>query len=207
MALLFFLALATASAAELPKNFLPLPLVKQTADYDCGAASLYSVLVYWDAYNGDETGLFPLLATTPKDGTDPVHLVIGADHYGLKAGITEHMTLDDLRDALERGDTVILDLQAWRDGKTKKTAWKDDWDDGHYVVLLAMDEENAFVMDPSAEGGYAWLPQTELVERWHDFEDRHGPKVHYHHLGIIIHGNPHAAGKPHGRPGRLIRME
>src|SRR6185503_8792471 len=59
-----FLALLTpVKAAELPRVFLPLPLVTQTTHYDCGPASLYSVLVFWDAYNGDETSLFPLLDT------------------------------------------------------------------------------------------------------------------------------------------------
>ncbi|MBI3552328.1 MAG: C39 family peptidase [Elusimicrobia bacterium] len=208
-ALLLALAIAGPAAAEpaLPANFLPLPLVAQTTHYDCGAAALYSVLVYWGVYNGDETSLFPLLQTTPKDGTDPFHIVFGADHYGLKAGLSENMRLDDLRDALERGDTVIVDLQAWRDKKAKPLKWADDWDDGHYVVLSAMDAQYAYFMDPSAEGAYAYLPLTELLERWHDFEDRNGPIQRYRRLGVVIRGEPRKSSRPRGRPAKLIRME
>jgi predicted double-glycine peptidase len=205
--LLAGLLASSASAVELPKTFLPLPLVQQTTHYDCGPASLYATLVFWDAYNGDETSLFPLLDTTPKDGTDPFHMALGAEHFGLKAALHENMTLDDLRDALELEHTVILDIQAWRDEKTKKIPWAKDWDDGHYVVLLAMDAENAYFMDPSAEGAYAYIPLGELMDRWHDFEDRHKPAIYYRRLGIVISGNPNAAKKPRGRPSKLIRME
>jgi len=207
-ALSLLLAFAPAARAEpkLPASFIALPLVRQTTDYDCGAASLYSVLVYWRAYAGDETALFPLLHTTPKDGTDPQHLVLGAEHYGLTAGLSERMTIDDLRGALELGETVILDLQAWREKTAKPVAWKDDWDDGHYVVLAAMDQENAYVMDPSVDGGYAWLPINELLDRWHDFEDRAGAVVRYRRLGVVIRGANKHVGTP-GRPSRLVRME
>ena len=185
--LVWTLAGYALASPGLPAGALAVPLVRQATSYSCGAAALQSVLAYWGAYDGGESGLYALLATTPKDGTDPVHLASGAVHFGLKAELREGMTLDELRRLLDSGDTVILDLQAWRvAGAT--VSWQDDWEDGHYVVLVGMDAKNAYVMDPSTLGRYAWLPLTELEERWHDYEDRDGPIRRYLRLGIVIRG-------------------
>jgi predicted double-glycine peptidase len=200
IALAFLLALPASAAPKI----LPVPLIAQTTDYDCGPTALASVLKYWGVFDGKGTDLFGALETTPKDGTDPVHLVRGAAKFGLKAGLATNMTVQDLRDALERGDTVILDVQAWRDEKTKKLAWKDDWDDGHYVVLAGLDTRKAYVMDPSTHGTYAWLPIRELEERWHDFEDRHGAREEYRRLGIVISGTKPLSAAP---VSGLARME
>jgi hypothetical protein len=114
------------------------------------------------------------------------------------------MSLDDLRAALARGDTVILDLQAWHDPLREviEKGWKEIWDDGHYVVLIAMDERFAYFMDPSTETGYVYVPLDELMDRWHDYEDRHGFVQRYYRLGLTIRGKK---GRP-AYPGRLVRM-
>jgi hypothetical protein len=98
------------------------------------------------------------------------------------------MTLEDLRAALKRGETLILDIQAWRDESEANTPWEDLWEDGHYVVLSAMDSKNAYFMDPSVMGSYAFIPLSELPGRWHDYENRTGPVRRYYQLGILISG-------------------
>ncbi len=194
---------ASHAAVQLPENTLPVPLIAQATDYSCGPATLLSVLLYWQVYDGSESSLYPILDTTPKDGTDPPHLVAGAEHFGLKAGLSSPMSLSDLKGALELGETVILDLQAWRGDQSKKLAWKDVWEEGHYVVLVGMDKDNAYVMDPSTRGSYAYLPLSELEERWHDYEDRAGSVRRYHRLGVIIRGDKHLRNLQ----APLVRME
>jgi predicted double-glycine peptidase len=208
---LFYALIGTAYAApKLPADYLPLPLIRQTTSYDCGPTALLSVLRYWQVYDEDHGGgdadLFPLLATTAKDGTDPPHLVAGARHFSLNAQLHENMAPEELRDALDAGATVILDLQAWRDEKTKRIAWKDDWEDGHYVVLAGMDKKNAYIMDPSTKDSYAWLPVSELLERWRDYEDRNGYIQRYQRSAIVITG-AHALPRPPSHPATLERME
>lgn len=190
-----------AAEPKLPPDFLPVPLVRQSTDYSCGAAALLATLYYWKAYDGMESSLYPLLKTTPADGTEPAALAAGARSLGLKAELRENMTLDGLGSALKKGETVILDLQAWRTpGST--VAWAATWEDGHYVVLVGMDKTYLYVMDPSTPASYAYLPVAEFLDRWHDYENRRGKRREYIHAGIVIRGTKNLKKFPAGL-GRL----
>jgi predicted double-glycine peptidase len=178
--------------------------VRQRTDYSCGPAALLSILKYWRAFDGDETALYGPLETDPKHGTEPAKLREVARRYGLRAEMRQGMVVGDLRRALAAGESVILVIQAWREGPSARLPWRDVWDDGHYVVLAALDEANAYFMDPSTPGAYAYIPLAELPERWHDYEDRHGPVERFHRLGLRIRGErPWAKTTPSGRPVRL----
>ena len=122
-----------------------------------------------------------------EDGTIPEKLAQVAAKKNLQAEIYESQTLGDLKAALKRGDTVILDIQAWADGSP--LPWRDTWEDGHYVVLAGMDKNNIFVMDPSVHSGYGYIPKHEFVDRWHDY-DQSGVSIrHHYHLALFIHGS------------------
>ncbi len=184
-----------AAEPKLPSNYLPVPLIRQATDYSCGAAALLSTLYYWNAYDGMESSLYPLLATTPADGTEPAKLAEGARSFGLDAQVRENLSLEDLHASLKKGETVILDLQAWRTpGST--TPWSATWEDGHYVVLVGMDKSHLYVMDPSTPASYAFLPRAEFLERWHDYENRTGKRREYIHAGIVIRGKKSAGAYP-----------
>lgn len=188
---------------KLPETFLPVPIMRQATDYSCGAASLLAVLYYWKTYGGTESSLYLSLKTSEEYGTDYKKIGEVAKQFGLEAQDQENLTLSDLRQALKREETVILDLQAWRDSKNKHIPWSETWEDGHYVVLIAMDNHYAYVMDPSAGPGYAYLSLKELLERWHDYENRKGYIQRYYQLGIIIHGQTSLKNFP----APLVRME
>lgn len=190
---------------RLPREALLAPLLEQTTSYACGPAALLSVLRYWDVFKGSETALHEPLDTHPDHGTEPEKLVEVAKKYGLEATQKTETSLDDLRAGLGRGELVILDIQAWRWGDDLKTPWKDTWERGHYVVLVGMDERYAYVSDPLTPEGYCYLPLKELLERWHDYEDRRGPRVEHRNLAIFIKGrkDPVPAQRPRGRPIRI----
>jgi predicted double-glycine peptidase len=193
-------ASATAAPA-LPAGFLPVPIVRQAHPYSCGAAVLLAVLYYWQVEDCGEAALYEELSTTEEEGTAPESLVRGARARGLAAELRQGLSLDDLRAALARGETAIVDLQAWREDE--EVPWKERWDDGHYVVLVAMDERNAYVMDPSTCASYAWLPLDELLDRWRDYETRTGKRVEYVRAAILVRGRT-----PLGRiPAPPQRME
>ncbi|MBI4803429.1 MAG: C39 family peptidase, partial [Elusimicrobia bacterium] len=130
-----------------PRNALPVPIVRQSNNYTCGTAALLAVLYYWQVYDGNESGLLSVTDTTAAEGTPPKGIVKGAQKYGLAAYYKEMVTIDGLRTALGGGETVILDIQAWPD-KPKEMPWVQRREDGHYVVLTAMDVEYAYFMDP-----------------------------------------------------------
>ncbi|MDD5629864.1 MAG: C39 family peptidase [Elusimicrobia bacterium] len=172
---------------SMPVDYQPVPITEQETSYSCGAAAALALLRYWQAYGGDEQSLYELLGTRPKDGTPPENIVRGLSQLGLQAALREGMTLDDLRAALGRGDSVMLDIQAWR--ADEDTPWSERWDDGHYVVLAGMDEHYAYLMDPSTPDRYTYLPLPELLERWHDYEDRDGVVRRYDQAGIVVRGS------------------
>jgi len=162
---------------KLPANLVAVPLVRQQQDFSCGDVATLAVLRYWkhaEYKNVLETALYAPLHTSRTDGTDPQPI---ADYLNGVDGVTaEYKTQDDgvdvrdLEEAIDRGEPAIVDIQAWQDvrrvGDLKP--WGDDWDDGHYVVLVGYDRERFYFMDPSTSGHYAFIPREELAERWHD---------------------------------------
>lgn len=172
----------------LPADALPVPVTGQETDYSCGAAALLACLQYWGVDQGiDEMDLYSDLMTTKRDGTPPFPIADEAEARGLKANYRGDVTVDDLRDALAAGLTVILDIQAD----------EDDPDSGHYVVMVGLDDSNVYVMDPSTGGRYAYLPLDELDERWHD-EREHG--------AVFIEGTSPAPTLTLPNPKKLVRL-
>lgn len=148
-----------------------IPDVRQSTNYSCGAAALQAVLHYWgvDLREGE---LMVALRTDPERGTNPDAIVRVARNFGLKAGLREGLTVADLEDSLGRGVPPIVDIQAWTntDLKNSHFHWADDWEDGHYVVLIGVEGENLVFEDPSLLGTRGFIPRAEFLDRWRDYE-------------------------------------
>ncbi len=169
---------------------LTVPDVRQSTTYSCGAASLQAVLAYWgvDKREGD---LMTLLGSKETSGTGLDKIIAVAESLGLKAGYRENLTLRDLRNSLDRGVPVIVAIQAWTDAPAAGFDWKNDWEDGHYVVVIGVDDEKVYVEDPSLLGSAGFIPKDEFTARWHDYSgepplDRTDRK--WTGLGIFIEG-------------------
>lgn len=197
------LVLPAPQVPRLPAGALPVPCYRQSTGYGCGATALQAVLRYWGVYDGQESKLYPLLGTTPERGTPAEGLVAGARHFGLGAQLLEGAELVDLRHALVGGETVILNLQAWSEGPERAKPWKDRWEDGHYVVLVGLDDHHLYLMDPSTSGGYAYLPIPEFLDRWHDMTVEGGRRREYRHLAVFIRGRSPLKALP----APLVRLE
>lgn len=175
--------------ASLPRDSLAVPRVRQATEYSCGAAALLSVLQYWNVYEGAEMGIHSSLGTDPQLGTAPEPMLAFARSKGLLGEFREGLTIRDLRAVLKARKTAILMIQAWPDVmRIQGTSWKDRWDDGHYVVLIGMDAEQAYFMDPSLDRGYGTIPLSELPERWHDIDGVGTQARKLFHAAIILHG-------------------
>ncbi|MDB4971107.1 MAG: hypothetical protein JWN44_6796 [Myxococcales bacterium] len=196
-------AALSPGCAHVPADALAVPVVRQETDYSCGPATLLAVLRYWRAFDGREQDLYGPLQTSVQDGTEPGPLEAFARARGLTAEVRVGATVAELRRALAAGETVILDLQAWRDDDR---AWASDWDDGHYVVLVAIDGRRLYAMDPSADSGYSWLDADELLTRWHDYVKRGDGVVHLQHLALFIHGSSHLAWRGRAAERRVEKM-
>ncbi len=161
---------AVPLAASLPASLSALasiPDVRQSTGYTCGVSALQAVLAYWGVSEREDR-LAARLRSTPEKGTHPLDILRVAREFGLAAELREGLALADLEAALGSGTTVIVDLQAWRE--RADTSWTETWDDGHYMVLLAMDAEALYFEDPSLLGARGFIPRAEFVDRWHDYE-------------------------------------
>jgi uncharacterized protein len=159
---------------------LAVPDVEQITDYTCSASALQAVLAYYGVDLG-EPALAGELGATPKDGAPPDAIARVARTHGLDAEVRDGMTLGDLAAELAARRPVIVDLQAWAD--PPRTSWADDWDDGHYVVLIAIHGDLLVFEDPSLAGRRAILTAQELEARWHDVDANR----RHDHTGVVFH--------------------
>ena len=172
-------------------NLLNVPDVQQTTAYSCGASALQAVLYYWGIVRTERT-LMTELGTTPDLGTHPSNIVsVASDNYNLYADRRNDLTIADLEEGISEGFTIIVDIQAWRDGTG---SWDDTWEDGHYLVFIGYDDENLYFEDPVLFGTRASIPRAEFESRWHDYEGETyatATEINYH-LGIFIFGSEHS---------------
>ncbi len=195
--LLLGIALFSSSlqAAESPIR-LQVPITRQSTEYSCGAAALQSVMTYWKKFDDTESTLMAELGTTEKDGTAFQNLPKVARKYKLKAKLQEHLSVKELARQLDRGVTAILDIQAWPESGKPPANWRTEWESGHYVVLVGLDEERAYFMDPSTAQAYTYIPLAELEARWHDYDIVGGHKRIYEHAAVLIEGDDWMPGFP-----------
>ena len=178
--------LVLAACAHAPERHeLAVPDVRQATDYTCSASALQGVLAYY-GIEAREDELATELGATPKDGAPPEAIVRVGKAHGLAVASRDDMTIDDVAAEVARGNPVIVDLQAWAD--TPPKSWADDWDDGHYAIVVAVEGDEIVLEDPSVLGSRSVLSRHELEERWHDEDNGH----RHIRTGIIFTGKPHA---------------
>lgn len=172
---------------------IDLPQLHQVYEYDCGAAALQAVLVYY----GIEVGEGNIIkdAKTSKTGTCMQGMIRVIHEYNLQC-ICKQMTIEEVKKFIKKRIPVILVLQAW--SLEKEPDWANDWIDGHYVVAIGYSKDKILFEDPlSFERTF--LRYVELEKRWHDVDNR-GNK--YEHYGIAVFGQ-----KPKYDKRKIIHMD
>ena len=167
------------------QTLLPVPDTRQSTNYSCGAAALQAVLSYYGV-DTREDRLMVELGSDPENGTSPQAMVRIARHHGLEAELRESMTIDDLAELVAQGTPTIVCCQAWREESQKKP-WADDWEDGHYMVVIGVDDQRVYFEDPSLLGSRGQISRASFEERWHDVE---GSGRRYVRAGLVIRGKP-----------------
>lgn len=175
---------------RLPDSVLAVPVITQNTDYSCGDVATLALLRFWkhDEYaRTDESALYGPLGTTAADGTDPRSMAAFLGGVpGLAAEFSRGTaTVGELFASIDRGEPVIVDLEAWQ--AVRRAAdlkpWESDWDDGHYVVLMGYDADVFYCMDPSTPSHYAYIPRPEFESRWHDVLGTEQVQ----HMAVFVH--------------------
>jgi len=170
-----------------------MPDTRQSTEYSCGAASLQAVLGYWGRDIGEED-IREMLNTNEESGTYPDDIIRVAQALGLEADYKENMTLADLEGYVAQGIPVIVDCQAWRSVSQYNESWADTWHNGHWVVVIGIDENNVTLEDPYILGDRGIMSREEFDARWHNVRGLdEADTINQIHMGIAIRGDKPAS--------------
>jgi uncharacterized protein len=184
---------ASASMGALNLALFSMPDTRQSTEYSCGAASLQAVLGYWGRDIGEED-IREMLNTNEESGTYPDDIIRVAQALGLEADYKENMTLADLEGYVAQGIPVIVDCQAWRSVSQYNESWADTWHNGHWVVVIGIDENNVTLEDPYILGDRGIMSREEFYARWHNVRGLdEADTINQIHMGIAIRGDKPAS--------------
>ena len=84
------------------------------------------------------------------------------------ATLKENTTLDDLRTNLQQKIPTMVAIQAWLETYPAPDR-STNWEDGHWVIVIGMDDQKVYLQDPSLLGTRGWMMQDQFLARWHDY--------------------------------------
>jgi len=124
----------------------------------CGPASLKIVLSYY-GIKKSEKEIVKLTECTKEWGVEAWKLLKIAQGLGFHGFVRDESTFDDIKEyVINRQIPVIVD-------------WFSE-DDGHYSVVVDIDDENIYLLDP--ELGYVRAMRLKKFWRvWFDFPDEY----------------------------------
>jgi predicted double-glycine peptidase len=177
-------------------QFRLLARTRQVTEYSCGACALQAVMSYWGK-NVDERDLMKVLQTMSEEGTYPENIVRGAQAFGFEAEARDHLSLEEVEQATAGGAPMIALVQAWRSEKGAPDLAAEEWDNGHYIVVLGIDKDYVYFEDPYARMSKAFMPRDTFVDHWHQKMGgglTKNPKLM--RLGIFVRGKNAVAPRP-----------
>lgn len=133
----------------------------------CGPAVLKMVLDFYGVDNG-EAELAELLHCDPDLGVDEKSIKEVVYSLGFKVEVKNFSSFEDIKTWLEKGIPVIVD---WF------TRGRSDYPDstvadGHYSVVVDLDEEYIYLQDPEI-GGLRKISKEDFIRVWFDFRGDH----------------------------------
>jgi predicted double-glycine peptidase len=181
-------------------RLLPVIIREQPTEFTCGPASLGILLSHYGMNLSDDE-----LATrtkVDKEGVDPFTLAKVARDLGFDVSEKYNATPDDVVKALAAGDPVMIDFQASYEPSDDLKA---DW--GHYSVIIAADEKDFLVADPSLTNpGYIRrIPRAELPKVWWDGFIGSNKRFEGWMMTIHPRGNAKAAPSEGGWADHFVR--
>jgi predicted double-glycine peptidase len=164
-------------------RMINLHIGRQTFDFDCGAKALQTVMAYY-GIDIREDELIKELGTG-KDGTLVDKMISVAEARGFHVEAREGWTLREVKGYIDKGHPVIVLLQAWADRYLTLKDWRNDYDDGHYAVVIDHARGVLLFEDP-ASFRRTWLREYEFQARWHDLDA--SINQHYEQFAMVLLG-------------------
>jgi len=155
----------------------------QTFNYDCGAKALQLVMAYYGV-EVREDNLMKELGCN-DNGTAIDNMVRVAKEKGFEVIANRGMGLENVKQYIENNNPVIVLVQAWAERYMTIDDWKNDWDDGHYAMVVGYQDRIIVFEDPSSFRK-TWLTEEEFMARWHDADPISQQKLEQ--FGMVLLG-------------------
>ena len=142
-----------------------MPRGQQAHNYDCGAKALQLVMAYY----GSEMAYKKLLKIAKRYKTYglPIEEMVNlAKRNGFKVMSETNYSLAKIKKHVERGEPVIVLLQAWSGKDLDEKEWSDTDECGHYSIVIGFGDGKIYFNDPMSFRT-AWLTEEEFENRWH----------------------------------------
>jgi len=170
---------------------IDLHIGRQTFDFDCGAKALQTVMAYYGV-DVREDELIKELGTG-RDGTRVDKMISVSQARGFRVEARQSWSLKEAKRCIDERHPVIVLLQAWADRYMTLKDWLNDYDDGHYAVLIDHAKGVLLFEDP-ASFRRTWLREHEFLARWHDMDPSTNRK--YEKFGMVLLGREPAGKAP-----------
>lgn len=164
---------------------LPVLPFRQEFDYDCGKATVKTLLGSMGVSLNDSV-LQDMLGTNRKTGTHPSRIVNTLKNLGLSFKEVVGAKISDLEELLTNNYYCLVVYQAWGSENEHKKL-----ESGHYSLAYGVDGEVVHLADPLAEesdgyglgDGLRYLKKEEFDKDWVD-EDWDGNRYDHWMLAI-----------------------
>ncbi|KKQ07996.1 MAG: hypothetical protein US18_C0004G0008 [Parcubacteria group bacterium GW2011_GWB1_36_5] len=133
----------------------------------CGPAVIKMVLDY---YGIEKTEAEIAVVANKNDdlGISDQDIKRVIESFGLKVEIKNLAIFEDIKSVLDKDAPVIVDWMT----RGRADYDEDDLADGHYSVVVGLDEENIYLQDPEV-GRMRKLLKEDFIRVWFDFTSDH----------------------------------
>lgn len=167
---------------EEPTVLLDFPNQRQGTRYFCGVDCVETILAYYDM-DVREQDLATVLGADPKKGTSIERMIkFLSMQSGLKVEFRQQMTINDLKNYLNKGIPVVVMIQAWPSKEVRN--WEDEWDSGHYCCVIGYTNDKILFGDPATYYEVSYIENGEFMKRWHDKDGER----EYVQFGCAVYG-------------------
>lgn len=163
---------------------LPLNRLRQPDNSTCGHTSIAMIAQYYNINKSVKDIQNIASEKENKEGLDPNSIINIFNKLGLSATKHFNLSFEEIKNYINKNTPIIIELQAWSDNKHTNNQWKNEWNEGHYIVTIGYTQNKLIFADPSTNER-TYLSYEELLPRWHDND--YGTKNEK--LAIIINRN------------------
>jgi ABC-type bacteriocin/lantibiotic exporter with double-glycine peptidase domain len=127
------------------------------------------MVLQFHGHQATEAKLIKAMGCTPELGTSPVQIARYLRSIRHSHKQQSRMSIPLLQAYLDKGWPIIVAYQAWP-FRPSETDLSQTWDNGHYSVVVAIEDNRICLVDPSSKRKRRWLDCHKFLAHWRDIE-------------------------------------